>query len=96
MTSKQNEPQNSGPKYFINISGKEYEWDKNTITTADIRNLAGWNENQIVIEINLKNGSRENLKDDIDIELKPGHGFSKKIEFDTATVTPTGAHGYDK
>jgi hypothetical protein len=28
-----------GPKYFVDIEGKEYPWDKDTITVPEIRTL---------------------------------------------------------
>lgn len=31
-----------GPKYFINIEGKEIPWDKDAITTEEIMSLGGW------------------------------------------------------
>lgn len=98
MTAKQpnNNKNGDGPNYFVNIGGKEYPWSKDTITTADIRDIAGWDNSQVVEEINLKDGSKVKLTDDTVIEVKPGHGFSKKIEFDTATVTPSGAHGHSE
>lgn len=85
-----------GPKYFINIDGKEYPWDKPTITVVEIRELAGWGADQAVEEINIKDSSKATLSNDSSIELKPGHGFSKKVEFEPASVKPVGAHGHGK
>jgi hypothetical protein len=80
-----------GPKYFINIGGTEYPWSKDTITVAEIRGLAGWDVSQPVVEVNLKDKSKTTLGDDASIAIKPGHGFSKKIEFDSGSVKPSGA-----
>jgi hypothetical protein len=67
-----------GPKYFVNIEGKEYPWERDTITREEIAQLGGWEISQGVIEIDKDNVERT-LNPGEQIELKPGHGFSKKI-----------------
>ena len=70
-----------GPKYFVNIEGNEAPWDEATITSADIRRLAGWDAGQQVIEIDLETNVEHSLVEGEAVNLKPGHGFSKKIKF---------------
>ena len=70
-----------GPKYFVNIEGKEYPWDKNTITTEEIAELGGWDVSQGVLLVNLIDNTETTLQPGRVIELKPGMGFSKKHKF---------------
>lgn len=69
-----------GPKYIINIEGHDYPWDKGTITTEEIATLGGWDIAQGVIEIDVDNNERT-LKPGEVIEIKPGHGFAKKVRW---------------
>lgn len=70
-----------GPKYFVNIEGAIEPWDSPQITVPEIRDLAGWESSQQVVEVNLDDNTEQTLPDDAVITLKPGHGFEKKIEF---------------
>jgi hypothetical protein len=69
------------PKYFVNIEGAEEPWSEAEIAVAQIRTLAGWDATQEVVEVNLDDNSERTLAEDDKVELKPGHGFSKKIRF---------------
>lgn len=70
-----------GPKYFINIEGKEIPWDKDTITTEEIISLGGWEPSLGAIEINLKDNTERTLSSGEIVTIKPGHGYSKKVKF---------------
>jgi len=70
-----------GPKFFVNIEGAEEPWPEARITVPQIRTLAGWEATQEVVEVDLEDNSERTLGDDEVVELKPGHGFSKKIKF---------------
>ena len=70
-----------GPKHFINIEGEEKEWDRDTITTEEIIALGGWDPKSGALEINLKDQTERTLVPGEEVEIKPGHGFSKKIKF---------------
>ena len=70
-----------GPKYFINIEGKEIPWDKDTITTEEIISLGGWESRLGAIEINLKDNTERTLSSGEIVTIKPGHGYSKKVKF---------------
>ena len=70
-----------GPKYFINIEGKEIPWDKDTITTEEIISLGGWEPSLGAIEINLKDNTERTLSPGEIVTIKPGHGYSKKVKF---------------
>lgn len=74
------EGRGQGPKYFLDIEGTIHDWDKDTITTEEIIQLGGWPPSQGVIEIDKDNNERT-LKPGEVVELKPGHGFSKKVHW---------------
>jgi len=79
MSKEQSKGQ--GPKYFINIEGKEIPWDKDTITTEEIISLGGWEPSLGAIEINLKDNTERTLSPGEVVTIKPGHGYSKKVKF---------------
>jgi len=70
-----------GPKYLIDIEGADHPWSSPEITVAQLRNLAGWDAHQQIVEVNLQTMTETTLTDDAVIELKPGHGYAKKIRF---------------
>lgn len=70
-----------GPKYFVDLEGVERPWDREVITVAEIRALAGWDASQPLVQVNLQDNTERQLAEDEVIELKPGHGFAKKIKF---------------
>jgi Multiubiquitin len=69
-----------GPKYFVSIEGQEYPWPKDTITFEEIANLGGWQPSEGVIEIDKDNNERTLHPGEV-VQLKPGHGFSKKVRW---------------
>lgn len=70
-----------GPRYEVDVEGTIHEWDRPTITTAEIIALGGWPADQGVVEVNLKTQEEVALAADAVVELKPGHGFSRKFRF---------------
>lgn len=70
----------NGPKFFIEIEGTEYAWNKSTITVPEIRTLGNLPSDQPVIEIDPQNNERTLAEDEI-ITLKPGHRFGKKVKY---------------
>jgi hypothetical protein len=73
--------QAQGPKYYVNLEGAEYPWDGETITVPEIRDLAGWDASQPIVEVNLEDNTERTLAEDEIVTLKPGHGFAKKVKF---------------
>jgi hypothetical protein len=67
-------------KYEINVEGTLREWDLPTITVPQLRLLGGFDAGQQVLEVNLEDQSDRTLGEDEVVELKPGHGFGKKVE----------------
>ncbi len=77
--SPKNEKQ--GPKYWVNVEGREFAWDQPTISTEQIAELGGWDVGVGVIEIDLKTNEERTLQPGEVVELKPGHGFAKKVSW---------------
>jgi len=73
-------PVKAGPKYLVNIDGVEYPWDRDTITREEIIKLGGWDASQGAVEIDRDNIERTLQPGEV-VEIKPGHGFAKKIRF---------------
>src|SRR5579884_3124942 len=70
-----------GPTYFVNLEGTVKPWHEPEITVPQIRELAGWDRSQQVVEVNLEENTEETLQEADLVTLKPGHGFEKKIKF---------------
>ncbi len=70
-----------GPKYSLDIEGELKPWDKDTITTEEIIALGGWDPKLGALEINLKDNTERQLAAGEVVNIKPGQGFSKKINF---------------
>ena len=66
------------PKYYVCIEGTEYPWADKTISMSDVADLGGWDTSIGVIEIDRDNNERTVSAGEV-VELKPGHGFSKKV-----------------
>jgi len=71
----------AGPKYTLDIEGKKYSWDEDTITVPQIRELGGLPSDQPVIEVDLQTGTERTLPEEAVVELRPGLGFSKKVSW---------------
>lgn len=76
-----NEGHGQGRKYFIDVEGVEYEWDAGTISVPQLRALAGIPAGTEMLEVNLKTNEETPISEGAIVELKPGHGFGKKIKF---------------
>ena len=74
-----NEPK--GPKSFLDLEGVEYLWHEPCIAVTQIRELAGWTTDQQVMIVNLDTNEETVLAENTPIEVKPGHGFSRKFKF---------------
>lgn len=70
------------PTHFeIDIEGTLHPWDRSTITVPQIRTLGDLPATEPVLEINLESQVEVTLAEDAIIDLKPGHGFSRKVGF---------------
>ena len=81
MTSSSSDGGNGqGPKFHIDIEGTVYDWDQDTITVPQIRELGNLPTDLPVLEIDKDNNQRTLTEDEV-VELKPGMGFSKKVTY---------------
>jgi hypothetical protein len=71
---------NDEGSYHINIEGKEYPWDRETVSREELVILGGWDAAQGVLEIDADNNERTLQAGEV-VHLKPGHGFAKKVKF---------------
>ena len=71
----------AGPKFKINIEGQVYDWDDDTITVPQIRDLGGLPNNLPVLLIDLKTNEQRTLDEDEVVTLRPGLGFAKRVTF---------------
>lgn len=69
-----------GPKFFVDIEGTIHEWPSPTISTEQIAQLGGWDVSAGVIEVDRDNNERTLAPGEV-VELKPGHGFAKKVRW---------------
>src|SRR5690349_2551448 len=69
-----------GQKFFIDVEGTIHEWPSPTITTEQLAQLGGWDVSAGVIEIDRDNNERTLAQGEV-VELKPGHGFAKKVRW---------------
>ena len=67
-------------KFTIDIEGILKPWDEPTITTEQVATLGGWDVSAGVVLID-KDNNELTLAPGESVELKPGHGFSKKVRF---------------
>jgi hypothetical protein len=76
----ESKPKQNDKTYIVDIEGTLHEWHQDTITVAQISQLGGWDTATGVIEIDKDNNERTLAVDEV-VELKPGHGFAKKIRW---------------
>lgn len=69
-----------GQKFFVNIEGVEYPWDKETITVAEIRSLGNIPSDQMVLQ-EAPDGSERTLGDNETVTLQPGHRHGRAARY---------------
>jgi len=72
--------ENAGQKFFVNIEGHEYEWDKPTITVPEIRLLGNLPPDQPVI-CEDEEGVERTLGENEVITIKPGHRHGRAPKY---------------
>jgi hypothetical protein len=68
-------------KFHIDIEDTIFDWNENTITVQQIRDLGGLPADTPVIEVDFKDNSERELPENEVIQLKPGQGFGKKLGY---------------
>jgi hypothetical protein len=69
-----------GQKFFVNIEGHEYEWDKPTITVSEIRELGGLPADQPVISEDPEGRERPLAENEV-VTIKPGHRHGRAAKY---------------
>ena len=77
---KNEDGEKGGKKHYVNIEGTEYSWDKETITTQEIRTLGNLPSNLPVVE-EFPDGTERTLAENEVIDLKPGHRYGRAPKF---------------
>jgi hypothetical protein len=67
--------------YEVNIEGTIHTWHDATITPAQIRELAGFEGDQPIIEVDLADNTERTLQEGELVKLSPGKAFAKKVRF---------------
>ena len=70
----------TGEKFYVNIEGTEYPWDKNTITTQDIRSLSGIPANVSILQES-PDGTERTIGESETITLQPGHRLGRAAKY---------------
>jgi hypothetical protein len=65
------------PGILLSIEGRTFPWDRDTITTAEIIRLGGWDASQGVIEVDEHQNERTLAVDDV-IRIEPGKEYGKR------------------
>ena len=68
-------------EFCVNVEGVDHEWDHDTITVPQIRELGHLPADQPVLEINLETNTERTLPENEIVHLKPGHAYCKKIKY---------------
>ena len=69
-----------GQKFFINVEGTEYPWDRSTITVPEIRALGSIPSDQPIVQ-EAPDGTERTLAEDEVVELKPGHRHGRAAKY---------------
>ncbi len=80
MENPQTSKTKSDQKFYVNIEGTEYEWDRFTITVQEIRQLGNLPADQPVIEES-PDGVERQLGENETVELKPGHRYGRAPKY---------------
>jgi hypothetical protein len=62
---------------LLSIEGKTFPWERDTITTAEIIKLGGWDASQGVIEVDEDQSERTVAIDEI-VRIQPGKEYGKR------------------
>ncbi len=80
MTAEHAVSEQAGQKFYINIEGKEYPWDKETISVEEIRTLGNIPSDQPILQES-PDGAERTLAENEVVELKPGHRHGRAAKY---------------
>lgn len=72
--------EHSGQKFFMNIEGREYEWEQSTITVQEIRTLGNLPADQPVV-CEDPEGRERTLVENQPETIKPGHRHGRAPKY---------------
>jgi hypothetical protein len=78
--ANQKDNDKTGKKFYVNIEGTEYPWDKNIISVPEIRQLGNLPSDLPVIEEHPDGTERQLVETEV-IELKPGHRYGRAPKY---------------
>lgn len=67
--------------YYVDLEGEEHSWPHSTITTAQVRELAGWPNDQQLVLVDQRTNEETPLPECAVVELLPGRSFGRKFRF---------------
>ena len=79
-TLAEDRQEHADKKFFVNIEGREYAWDKPTITVPEIRRLGNLPADQPVI-CEDEEGRERTLAENETITIKPGHRHGRAPKY---------------
>ena len=74
------QPEHADKKFFVNIEGREYPWEKPMITVPEIRQLGNLPADQPVI-CEDEEGRERTLAENETITIKPGHRHGRAPKY---------------
>ncbi|SBS77708.1 hypothetical protein MHPYR_470042 [uncultured Mycobacterium sp.] len=77
--------------FYIDLEGDERPWPHGTITTAQVRELAGWPDDQQIVLVDQYTNEESPLAEDTVVELVPGKSFGRKFLFKRGLLDRTEA-----
>lgn len=80
MTEQIQVESESGQKFYVNVENVEYPWDRQTITTSEIRTVGNIPSDQPIIEEDPE-GTERTLGESETLTLKPGHRLGRAPKY---------------
>lgn len=68
-------------QFYVDLEGEERRWSHGTITTAQVRKLAGWSDDQQIVLVDQYTNEETPLAEETVVELVPGKSFGRKFLF---------------
>lgn len=76
MASEHANSEQAGKKFFVHIEGQEHPWDRETITTQEIRTLGNLPTDVPIIQ-ETPDGTERTLAEGETVTLQPGHRLGR-------------------
>lgn len=80
ITLQQEQEKVEGKEFFVNIEGKEFPWNSETITVPEIRHLGNIPSDQQIVE-EAPDGTERTLTENEIVTIKPGHRHGRAPKY---------------